>query len=169
MTNAAKDNENSKKSTTKKSTTKASAKEKAENGNVAVSYIRVYNNMRCGWIMPRPLLDLNLKAEQAQTLSRNVIYSKKSRVAPGSSVKFLKSDFEKFMHHSLGVRNLVETQSLKITSLKDSPDSRDWVDAPHKLTPSKGDMLKQDGGSTSVIQTQAVEVTANPSRKLTTE
>lgn len=115
---------------------------------VTVKYIRVYNNMRCGWGMPPSLMYAKKPIPGEAPLARGVISHAKSRVAPGQSVWLEKDAFESLVKNKQtgvvhkGIQKLLDTKCLLIVGKSDSPDVRDYNDVPAKLEPSKKDLAQ---------------------------
>lgn len=128
--------------------------------------VEVYNNMRCAFIMPRKMLTHVLKAEDVAPLSSNVLYSKKARVTAGGCFRIKRGALDEFLKNNVAIKNFFESKCLKIIGKKDRIDSRDAVDATHKIEPSEDDMRDPEGKTLSVIQTEAVELKVNESRPL---
>lgn len=147
-----------------KTTAKAAAKAvvKPAKQTVTVKYIRVYNNMRCGWGMPPILMYAKKPIPGQAPLARGIVSHAKSRVAPGESVWLEKDVFENLVKNRKtgvvhkGIQKFLDTKCLLIIGKSDSPDVRDYHDAPAKLEPSENDLAQS--ATMDVINTKDITI-----------
>ena len=130
-----------------------------------VDYVRIYNNMPSGWLMPKWFLNCVLEASGDQLLSENVLFSTKGRLAPRTSVIVKKEYFVKFAETNKHFNHLLTNRCLLVMAKDDTPNEYEWVHATHKLKPADGDFKGKK--SMSFINEQLVTIDLSRTKQVT--
>lgn len=147
---------------TEKSEVKAvKATKKTAKKTTTVKYVKVYNNMRCPWMVHFNLLNEGLltKKGDAPLKAASHLYSKdKNLVMPGMSVTLRKDVFENHIKNKdTGVIDraltaMIAGRNLIVADVKESVDLRDTADLDTKRTPDP--LVDGKGKKSDVLLTE---------------